>query len=501
MQPRSFWALALVVVALSSVDTRPVDTNITSNITSIPTANLSLSTISDLTNATTSPQGCIYIKTCRTLHQIVGSCVVTIFACAWFAVHRNIPAPKPPPSRIPNVFFRFAHWARSFVQDQREPAIVLVVALLAPEWILAWALRQALVARRLTRKLEKARSKAIAAQIKRRITVLHPYMDADGVPRSSDGHSSLDRSAANQTDEHIQLIRVNRHRNTPQRAWSLIRDQRESAIFYNKSGPLRPLSPEDVLELVSRGHLVPPTAEEISNQSKGDVLSKGVAIIQTLWFVIQCIVRRAEGLPVTSLEVMTLAYTVMTVAMYITWWDKPLNVACAVRVPEEEVEYSGGSGYDSRWMQIYIYVMGGQDEFVDLRQCKRVPTFWAGGANDTDAENADVIALLVTMAFGAVHCIAWYSEFQTPLELLLWRLSAITIIAVPVALAVVLLGGMALANSEEHLFIIVGPLYMVIGIIYTAARFILIILSFISLRGLPVGAYQTIQWTTWIPHI
>lgn len=73
--------------------------------------------------------------------------------------------------------------------------------------------------------------------------------------------------------------------------------------FYNEDGPLYPLLPTDVIELVKRGHLVPPTADEISDKSKGDALSKGVAIAQTMWFMIQCISSRAEHLPVANLEV------------------------------------------------------------------------------------------------------------------------------------------------------------------------------------------------------
>lgn len=75
-----------------------------------------------------------------------------------------------------------------------------------------------------------------------------------------------------------------------------------------------------MVEIVGCVHPVAPMAEEISNQSKGDALSKGVTIIQTLWFMAQIITRRADSLLVTKLEVMILAYTLMTVAMYIAWW-------------------------------------------------------------------------------------------------------------------------------------------------------------------------------------
>ena len=112
-----------------------------------------------------------------------------------------------------------------------------------------------------------------------------------------------------------------------------------------------------------------PRGGELSNQSKGDVLSKGVAVLQTVWFVVQCIARLVEHLPLTNLEVMTLAYTVMTVAMYVAWWDKPLNISCAIRVPGVTVE--GPAKPQDIWPRTFSYVVGMQDEAVDLNYTAR----------------------------------------------------------------------------------------------------------------------------------
>lgn len=274
--------------------------------------------------------------------------------------------------------------------------------------------------------------------------------------------------------------------------------------FYSENGPGHPLSPENVVELVSRGHLAPPTSDEITNQSKGDALSKGVAIVQTLWFVLQCIARRIENLPVTSLEVMTLAYTVITVAMYLVWWSKPLNISCAIRVLDEKVECNEADEYTSMGHRIMNYVIGDQDYYVDLRRCTQVPTFWAGDRNNQSVP-ADAIALLVAMAFGAVHCIAWSHALQTHLEQQLWRISSIAIIAVPAALAaaaVVAYWFDGVPFDSEGLFgSVVAASYVPLAFLYIAGRLLLIIISCTSLRMLPVAAYQTVSWTVFVPHI
>ncbi|KAF8998949.1 hypothetical protein BDQ17DRAFT_1247029 [Cyathus striatus] len=66
--------------------------------------------------------------------------------------------------------------------------------------------------------------------------------------------------------------------------------------------------------------------EEIQDKSKADGLSKIILIIQTLWFVIQCIGRHAQGLALTQQEVATLAVISSTFMLCIIWWHKPLDV-------------------------------------------------------------------------------------------------------------------------------------------------------------------------------
>ena len=269
---------------------------------------------------------------------------------------------------------------------------------------------------------------------------------------------------------------------------------------YDKNGPLYPLGPDGVVKLVREARLVPPTGDELSNQSKGDVLSKGVAILQTVWFVAQCIARLVEHLPLTNLEVMTLAYTVMTVAMYVAWWDKPLNISCAIRVPGVAVE--GKAGQKKTWETIFFYVIGNQDEVANLDYLQCVPTFWAGlpDRHGMDVANADIIALFVAMAFGAVHCIAWSYIFPSHAELFMWRASAIAIIAIPAGLLV----GLAILQSDISKSVGLSILYgfSFIGApVYICARAILLVLSFITLKSLSYQVYQTVQWTDFIPHI
>ena len=66
--------------------------------------------------------------------------------------------------------------------------------------------------------------------------------------------------------------------------------------------------------------------EDIDDKGKGDALSKGIAFLQLLWFVVQIIARAREGLAITGLELTTAALAGLNSVMYIFWWDKPLSV-------------------------------------------------------------------------------------------------------------------------------------------------------------------------------
>lgn len=75
------------------------------------------------------------------------------------------------------------------------------------------------------------------------------------------------------------------------------------------------------------------TERDLQDRSKGDSISKAIIVLQTTWFMVQCIARAAQGLPLSELEVLTLAFAVMNAVTYAVWWNKPQGVEMAICVP------------------------------------------------------------------------------------------------------------------------------------------------------------------------
>ena len=148
--------------------------------------------------------------------------------------------------------------------------------------------------------------------------------------------------------------------------------------------------------------------------------------------------------------------------------------------------------------KIFVFIAGDQDYGIILSHKDRVPMFW-GNSDGKDVFTTDGIMVGVGICFGAIHCIAWCFSFPTDAELLMWQISCVAITSVPVCiffglyLSAVLDIGIASG--------IVGITILPALIFYIIAWVVPLILAFMSLRGLPFGAYETIHWTTFIPHI
>ena len=382
-------------------------------------------------------------------------------------MHPNVPCPK---KRNPIISFA----------GHRLP--LFICALLVPEYVLAWAIRQFLRARQIANR-DKGEFKTFGyifiilsnSLLERQWSTTHGFFIIMG------GFHLFERSLKETGKD-------------------------DRGISREDDQPLHPLQADDLVDCDGYESFIMPTKAEIQDKGKSDWLAKSLVLLQTSWFIMQCIARAREHLPVTHLEIVTLAYAAMNFVIYIFWWNKPLNVNRPVRV-FRKLDPNAASDGDQphrpgpmEWKltlkaiekgleTLLNLIVAGSVDGVDLSREDRVPRFWADDRRGEYYFIADGIVLGVGVFFGAIHCIAWRFSFPTHMELLMWQISCVAITAVPVFIPLMM-------GLDAIYF---GPLSGFI--LYIIARAVTLVLAFTSLRDLPPGAYETVHWTTFIPHV
>lgn len=86
---------------------------------------------SDTSRDPDAPSSCKDLGNYRTVSDIVQSCLALIFSCTWVAIHPNIPGPY-----------------EGTLKTTCRRIRIMVMALVAPELVILWALRQRIVARK-----------------------------------------------------------------------------------------------------------------------------------------------------------------------------------------------------------------------------------------------------------------------------------------------------------------------------------------------------------------
>ncbi|KAG1725833.1 hypothetical protein EDB19DRAFT_1897711 [Suillus lakei] len=361
--------------------------------------------------------------TTRTLWTIISSCVLTLFACIYSAIHPNIPSPQDSPVLI--------LWRRLGI---------MIMALIFPELIVAWAMRQ---------------------WIDYTWTQTHSFFVLMG-----------------------------------------------GFMLYVDRKPYHTLQPDEVLKLIRNGCVDAPslTAKRINDKSKGNVISKGLIMLQVAWFVLQLITRAIYHLETTQLEAGTLAFAILNFLTYAVWWNKPLDVQCPHPVywkstestPRDHIDENPFVDFEALIPVHPLVELIGWRNIPTSRKL-RVPTFDGSIALDNSGSLILYLAgLLIATIFGGIHCMAWFFAFPAYQERVLWRMSAIAITCTP---WLGFLTALLFAVLDRTLNVVALICYVSYAMLYIAARAILLVLMFTTLRNLPPDAYKALSWTTLVPHL
>ncbi|KAJ6565557.1 hypothetical protein DFH09DRAFT_1363763 [Mycena vulgaris] len=244
-------------------------------------------------------------------------------------------------------------------------------------------------------------------------------------------------------------------------------------------------------------------ADYIMGRGKGDALSKAVALMQGLWFITQCLARVHQHLPVTELEVATLAFAVVNVFIWSIWWKKPLDVEQPIRIgPVEEAPEPGSTNQHLGWFNRFSGVLTGSYlKYYDPMVSNSVPSFWSMESTFDDGRaGAFAMECVVGCIFGAIHCAAWNADFPSTDEMWMWRECSLIVTAIPVFVAAFSTLGFTTENVMIHTILLYMFILAVIPI-YIIARLFLLTLPFTALHALPPGAFADVNWSIYIPHL
>lgn len=310
-----------------------------------------------------------------------------------------------------------------------------------------------------------------------------------------------------------------------------------------------PVNAKQIKYLVTRGYISEwpiITEKEVWDKSKQDGFQKTLTLLQTGWFVLQCLGRAIQRLPMSTLELMTFSFVFCTFASYYQWSNKPLDVTSpsvikidsstkeilvqAGNLPNADRPYSNTpldfiDDQSPSWLteiQPYLrFRMGPRERPLPRFTNDRFPVIGAGPNS--------IFLFFIILAYCCLHFIAWDFSFPTQVERTLWHAGCIIIVCTTfiflacetyqdghrlgrwerwyVKLFPQRSGGMRRIDTmekrrREQEFI---PLWEVIimspvTFMYALARTYIVVEVFVSLRSLPVGAFDSVQWSNFIPH-
>jgi len=95
---------------------------------------------------------------------------------------------------------------------------------------------------------------------------------------------------------------------------------------YIRGSPRLHLTANGVAVLAEIGQLPSISRDDILDKSKADHFAKTLVLIQAGWLMVECIARAADHLPLSLLELNTVAHIACAVITYALWWNKPLDV-------------------------------------------------------------------------------------------------------------------------------------------------------------------------------
>lgn len=495
--------------------------------------------------------------------SLVFSCALTLFLCVWTTVHVNI----EPEGNYNNTLFRlFPGWGRRSggapTKSSRAVGYLLAnktvrklgwgfVTLIVPEGAMTIAAYERRTAHRLRNEVRKIEGYEYFDLLLAYYSIMGGFViqSAGMIMEHGEGKVSMagekdvgieDGEAIRET---IPALMSNEEEKTTQ-AVSSVSENKElhpsklnpprdghdnlqsTANFIPLNEPLT-FTPHGVLQLARWDKLPPITSAQVQDKSNANTLAKLLVFWQALWMIVQVIGRAAEKLPVTLLELHTVLHAFCAVAMYITWWAKPVDINYPTLVtgltPDQlhdlrhGVEdsnptnpFAGPNGddpIDKSYLTsraglgklMYQNLAGEQNvllHYFDV-MTTAYTTLWSSRKR---IWREGLSISLVGLTYGGVHLAAWNNTFPTTAEKILWQVAALVTAIAWSTFVLSLWLSVFVSRQSKGLGRICGIVFGIGVFPCLAVRAYLLVEAFLALRKLPVGSYQITKWANAWPH-
>lgn len=217
----------------------------------------------------------------RGTFSIVLGSVLTLALCVWTAIHPNV---KPNAST----------WAKA-----KHRLLFVIVGMLAPEVVLTVAFYEWREARKFHRE----------------------WCELYGVDPGSDGDTLRMEGAFFVTMGGVSLAPAY---TTPKGFKNIL--SKEAYLDLAKTEP-NWVGKKDFVHFPN-----------VQDKGKAEILGKILVCVQAMWMLVQCMVRKASGLPVTLLEIHVSMHVFCAVGMYVFWFNKPQEVGEPLPLPISDSE-------------------------------------------------------------------------------------------------------------------------------------------------------------------
>lgn len=453
---------------------------------------------------------------------LLWSCTVTFGLCVWTAIHPNI---------VP-IMDRGYCWSRTYYK-----LTWLFIAAVLPEFIVCCAASQLWRARQVHRLWQESWKD---------VPGMEQWLGMSGAFFVVMGGYVVEvKSAPNETSTPIA---------SNSKTEIIERDELDLVTTISPTGFEELLRRRDFEKLIISGRLTEAhfSHHNIEDKGKASSIAKLLVTLQILWMVVQCVGRKAAGLPVTPLELHVLIQICYAVVIYCCWWNKPLDVSEPICLPLDATIFSNLNYNIKEETRAYS-----RDPLFITERRKRGGFIRTGSLAVYEIgvhmrDKTELWSAIMALISGGLHATAWNWHFPTSGELWLWRLACLGLGVAPLLLYLIVRGrGLelyvirALVNVRftDRYFIIAAfkeffrwirdttkgnPLdgdqekpqpkgwpewcpiwlrsllclvlhFMALG--YAGSILYLTAESFLSLREMPGDAYSTVAWSSFSPHL